>query len=158
MASSLERARAGPPAMRELCHSLEDADASRKPGVGKLSIVEHVCHLIDMERDVFGVRLRRVIEEDDAVLDPLNMDHFVDEERSSGQLLPGLLDEWEQQRADNVTFVESTGPEQWVRESTQPGKGKVTFTQMVETWSRHDAEHLRQVEIIALNCRERNLG
>ena len=54
-------ATSGPARLRELCDGLDPKDCVRKPGVGKLSLFEHVRHLLDMERDVFGPRLRRVL-------------------------------------------------------------------------------------------------
>ena len=65
---SVERARGGPAVLRELCSGLDPADTTRKPGVGKLSIIEHACHLLEMETDVFGARIRTVLEGETASL------------------------------------------------------------------------------------------
>ena len=42
---SLANAKAGPPRVRELCEGLEAKDCARKPGVGKLSLFEHVWQI-----------------------------------------------------------------------------------------------------------------
>ena len=68
-----------------------------------------------------------------------------------------LLDAWEEARNANVALVEGTAPEDWSRSVQHPDLGATTFGGVVERWARHDADHLRQVEIIARNSLERNL-
>jgi len=152
----LERTRRGAAAFDELTRGLSDDDVARKPGVGKLSILEHLVHMLDMERDVFGVRLRRVLEEDDPKLEPVDQEHYVDETRYAGRTFRQMFDEWENLRRANVELVETTGPADWKRPVRHPDLGKATFADVVNRWSRHDADHLRQIEIIARNCRERS--
>jgi hypothetical protein len=156
VAGCLDRARAGPAAIGELCAGLGDEDHRRKPGIGKLSLFEHMCHMLDMERDVFGVRLRRVIEEDDPKLDPVEQEHYVDDDRYADRTFQQLFDEWVTLRRANVELVEATGPAQWKRPVRHPDLGNATFADVVNRWSRHDTDHLRQIEILARNCRERH--
>jgi hypothetical protein len=157
LADCVARALAGPARLRELCGQLDEAAATRKPGRGKLSAIEHVCHLFDMERDVFGVRLRRVLNESSPRLAPVSMDHFVEESRWRGRTLADLAAEWEVERRVNIELVAAAEPEDFERVALQPDVGRITFLQIARQWARHDREHLRQLEIIALNSRERNL-
>jgi hypothetical protein len=156
IAACLERARTGPEVLRECCRDLTDEDYRRKPGVGKLSLLEHMTHMLDMERDVFGVRLRRVLEEQNPKLEPVDQEHYVDESRYAGRTFDQVFDEWETLRRANVELVERTGPAEWARPVRHPDLGNATFADVVHRWSRHDADHLRQIEIIARNCRERS--
>ena len=153
----LERTRAAPAALGDACRGLSEEDYRRKPGVGKLSILEHMTHLLDMERDVFGVRLRRVLEEENPKLEPVDQEHYVDESRYAGRTFQNIFDEWEKLRRANVELVEPTGEADWARPVRHPDLGNATFADVVNRWSRHDSDHLRQIEIIARNCRERNL-
>jgi hypothetical protein len=153
----LERTRAGPAGLADACRGLDDEDFRRKPGVGKLSILEHMSHMLDMERDVFGVRLRRVLEEENPKLDPVDQEHYVEEARYAGRTFQELFDEWEKLRRANVELVETTGPADWGRPVRHPDLGEATFADVVNRWSRHDGDHLRQIDIIARNCRERNV-
>ena len=154
--SCLERSRSGPGVLAETCRGLSDEDYRRKPGAGKLSILEHMAHMLDMERDVFSVRIRRVLEEDNPKLDPVDQEHFVDETRYAGRSFDNLYDEWTELRRANVDLVDGTDASQWPRPVRHPDLGNATFADVVHRWSRHDADHLRQIEIIARNCRERN--
>jgi len=155
---SIEAAREGPPRLRALCDGLDSKDCARKPGVGKLSLFEHVWHLLDMERDVFGPRLRQVLAEDDPVLAPLDVEeHPVRDEDDLNHELREIVAAWETARAENVKLVESTGTGEWVRPLLHPLIGKATFLDLVRRWGRHDGDHLRQIEILSLNMRERNL-
>lgn len=153
----IAQALAGPVRLREICGELDDAAAIRKPGQGKLSAIEHLCHLHDMERDVFGVRLRRVLNESSPRLAPVSMDHHVEESRWRGRAFADLVAEWEAVRRSNIEIVAAAGSDDFERVALQPDVGRITFLQIVRQWARHDREHLRQLEIIALNSRERNL-
>jgi hypothetical protein len=152
----LDRAAAGPPAVRESCTGLTEEDARWKPGVGKLSVIEHLQHMADMEREVFGVRIRRVLTEDNPRLDPVDQDHLVEEDRIRDRPWADVLEEWAALRAENLRVVEQTTEAEWKRPVRHPELGdKSTFADVVARWSRHDGDHLRQIEILARNCRER---
>jgi len=156
--AALAAARAAPARVHAASRGLDEPDARRKPGVGKLSLFEHMAHLLDMEREVFGVRLRRVLAEEHPRLEPVDQEHLVDTTRWGDRTFASLLGDWEHERAVNLSLVEGTGPEQWARTCRHPDLGPgATFADLVERWARHDAEHLRQMEIVAMNCRERNL-
>ncbi len=155
LSGAVEAARAGPARVRELCAGLSDADFRWKPGVGKLSLVEHLVHMVEMERSVFGVRLRRILAEDDPRLEPLDESHFIEEELLLRHAPADLLDAWEDCRRGNVDLVTSAAPEQWERPVQHPDLGKTTFRGVVGRWTRHDLDHVRQIEIIALNMQER---
>lgn len=157
--SCIDRALAGPPAVQDACRGLSEEDLRRKPGVGKLSILEHLQHLLEMEREVFAVRIRRVLAEDNPRLEPVDQDHLVDEERLKGRTWEDVVEEWERLRRENAAIVEATSEAEWRRPVRHPDLGdKSTFADVVGRWSRHDADHLRQIDILARNCRERNLG
>jgi hypothetical protein len=66
-----------------------------------------------------------------------------------------VIDAWAVARQDNVDLVASTTSDQWSRPVNHPDLGRATFADVVDRWSRHDMDHLRQVEIIALNAGER---
>lgn len=155
---SIEMAEAGPQRLRELWEGLEDRDCLRKPGVGKLSLAEHLWHLRDMECQVFGPRMRRVLEEDDPTLEPLDVEeHEARDRGQTSETLAQIVAQWEAARRANVELVRATTPEQWERPVHHPLIGRARFVDLVRRWGRHDAEHLRQIEILARNCRERNL-
>jgi len=158
VAVSLAATAAGPPRLRELCAGLDDRDCLRKPGVGKLSLAEHLWHLRDMERDVFGPRMRQVLAENDPTLVPLDVEEHEDRDlEPATESLADVVAAWAEARAENIALVEGTTPEQWERPLLHPLIGRARFIDLVRRWGRHDAEHLRQIEILALNCRERNL-
>jgi hypothetical protein len=155
---SIEAAAAGPAKLHELCDGLDPKDCVRKPGVGKLSLFQHVLHLLEMERDVFGPRIRRVLAEDNPVLQPIDIEeHEVHDEDAPERDLAAVIDAWVAARTETVALVESTTAEQWQRPLMHPLIGKATLLDLIRRWGRHDGDHLRQIEILSLNVRERNL-
>ena len=86
------------------------------------------------------------------------MDHYVDEAGWRDRSFLEIVAEWETHRNANIELVEATGPEEWARAAQQPEVGETSFLDLVKQWARHDREHLRQLQIIALNVRERPAG
>ena len=52
--------------------ALSPAEARRRPAAGGFSLVENVWHLADLEREGFGLRIRRILSESNPAL--LNFD------------------------------------------------------------------------------------
>lgn len=157
VAEALDTARQGPPRLRDLCADLSDDDARRKPGVGKLSALEHVMHMLGMERDVFAHRMHLTLGEDCPRVDPVIGDYFAEADVWAERSLSQTIEEFTRRRAANVALVEGTGPEEWERAWLHPEGKRREFVDLVREWAGHDEEHLRQLEILARNSKERNL-
>lgn len=157
IAAALERARRGPPRLRSLCADLGADDAARKPGVGKLSVMEHVTHMLGMERDVFAHRMHQTLDQESPRVQRVVGDYFAEADLVEARSLADSIDEYTRRRAANVALVEGTGPEQWERPWLHPDGRKRTLLDLVHEWANHDDEHLRQIQILARNAEERNL-
>ncbi len=131
--------------------------ASRKPGVGKLSVIEHVRHMLGMEQKIFAPRLEQVLRDSDPTLAPVQGDPYTEPNSSRPRGLAELVEGFEDQRRENLRLVGLASDEDWARNYTLSGHGRDDFAGLVERWSRHDDDHLTQIEIIVRNCEERNL-
>ena len=90
-------------------------------------------------------------------LEPLGEQHAIAPGLIAGQSFEAILLAWEAARQANVALVETTDEDQWTRRMMHPELGEATFVALVLRWCRHDAEHLRQIEILARNSQERDL-
>lgn len=62
-AESIERLSAMPEFLDAALVAAGPEDLLSRPGEGEFSLVEHACHLRDLEREGYGLRLRRMLEE-----------------------------------------------------------------------------------------------
>ncbi|MCA1612335.1 MAG: DinB family protein [Acidobacteria bacterium] len=66
-----------PPLMARAARGLPASDARRRPAAGGFSLTENVWHLADLEREGFGVRIRRILCEDEPTLSNFDGDRGV---------------------------------------------------------------------------------
>src|SRR5258706_4626201 len=121
LAPTLE-ALAGMPAwLREHVARLPEEQTRRKPRAGGFSLVENVWHLADFEREGFGIRIRRVVGEDNPHLPDFDGEAVARErkylERDPAEGLAGF----ESARAANLPRLPQPPPDKWSRNPTQDG-------------------------------------
>ena len=120
------------------------------PGPGDtFSPVEQCWHLADLEREGFGVRIRRLLAEDDPRLPDFDGARAAQERGYKGRSLEEGLVSFREARAANVTLLRSLGPDSagWSRQGTQEGVGRVALGDIPDRMAQHDAVH--RAEILA---------
>ena len=114
-----------PDAVRRLTAELS-ADAARvKPTANEFSALEQVCHLRDIEREGYGVRLRRLLAEDG----------------------PTLAD-FTAARRENVARARALTSVELARTGTLEGVGEITTARLLEMIRAHDEEHLTELDAL----------
>lgn len=114
-----------------------------KPGAGKWSAAEIVCHLADCEL-VFAFRLRQTLAEDAPVIQPFDQEKWA-------LTYPGLsaeqaLEVFTAVRKWNLLLIDIALPAAAERPVTHPDRGTMTFLTLVETMAGHDLNHLLQLQ------------
>ena len=114
-----------------------------KPGTGKWSAAEIVCHLADCEL-VFAFRLRQTLAEDGPMIQPFDQEKWA-------ATYPGLsaeqaLEVFAAVRKWNLLLIEIALPAAAERPVTHPERGTMTFLTLVETMAGHDLNHLLQLQ------------
>lgn len=110
------------------------------------ALVEHACHLADLEEEAFGVRIARLIEEEQPLLRDFPGDAIARERRYlDHDPLPAI----ERFRAARIANEERlrNAPD-WQRRGTQEGVGEVTLARVAEMMEQHDVAHAN--ELVAL--------
>lgn len=120
-------------------------------------MLEHVTHMLGMERDVFAHRMHQTLDQESPRVQRVIGDYFAEADMVEARSLEDSIDEYTRRRAANVALVEGTGPEQWERAWLHPDGRKRTLLDLIQEWATHDDEHLRQIQILARNAEERNL-
>jgi len=126
---------------------------ARPPGGGWCAL-EVLCHVRDVEGDVYAGRLRQLLDPGPA--QPLvlagagDMDRrnaqWADERRYREADPAAALAAFARARGENLARLESLGPVDWTRGAIHPARGPITLYEQVERFAEHDLAHLRQLE------------
>ena len=138
-----------PDAVRRLTDELS-ADAARvKPTANEFSALEQVCHLRDIEREGYGVRLRRLLAEDDPALADINGAQLAIERNYQQQDLAAALTDFTQARRENVARARALTSVELARTGTLEGVGQINTARLLEMMRAHDEEHLAELNALA---------
>lgn len=114
----------------------------RAPAPGEWSACNCLRHLLDTERDVFGVRLRAFLAgQDIPAFDPDTEGHDYGD-RTAFQ----LADDFARYRSENLAVLEQVGVLDLARTVQHSELGAVTLAQLLQEWAAHDLMHTVQAE------------
>jgi hypothetical protein len=133
----IERFDAGPRHFRAALLKLPPAALQWRPGPGKWSAHEIVCHCADSET-VSGTRIRYLVGQDRPAIQGYDQDQWAVRFDYHSLPIEGALKQIEQVRAWTGDFVRRLPESAWTREGTHTESGRYT----AETWLRTYAEHL----------------
>jgi cysteinylglycine-S-conjugate dipeptidase len=136
-----------PARLQALLHGI-DSDRTRvKPGASEWALVEHLCHLRDIECDGYSVRIAQLIDEDDPLLRDLDGDALAVQRKYIEDDAQDALRKFAEARAKSVSLLQRAGD--FTREGTMENAGRVSLARLVEMMHEHDAGHLRDIEVLA---------
>ena len=137
-------------AMKTFLHEAFESltpEQAQTPGLGgSFSPVEQVWHLADLEREGFGLRIRRLQTEANPHLPDFDGTKIAHERNYRSLSLPAGLRDFEAAREANIHALKALPPEAWVRSGTQDGVGAVSLCDMPTFMHQHDQAHIAEIE------------
>jgi hypothetical protein len=143
-----------PEAVRRFGEGLAAEELRWKPGGEKFSLLEHVCHLRDIEREGYGRRIEKLLNESQPLLTDIDGRRLAEERRYNEQDFAAGLREFDRARQDNVRAIKGLSAEQLNRVGVFEGAGAVTLGSLILMMYEHDREHRKELG----DLRERLLG
>jgi DinB superfamily len=141
----LQQLGAMPNALDEAFGRLSPTDA-RIEGADGFSPVEQCWHLADLERDGYGVRIRRLLTEDEPVLPDFDGERVARERDYKSLSLSDGLAAFRLARAENLAALRRASDREWERRGTQDGVGPVGLCDVPAMMAEHDAAHRAEIE------------
>ena len=136
-----------PNELDHLLAPLSDEDLRWHPIPNKWSIGEIVAHLRDVEREVFQVRLRRALLEDDPTFELWDQNRAAWDRQYNDLDHRAAAREFAEARGGTVELLAGVPLESWHRSGTHPERGALTVEEMVSRQVRnHDVSHLIQIK------------
>jgi hypothetical protein len=126
--------------------SVSEEEAARQGPDETFAPVEQCWHLADLEREGFGARIRRLLDEEEPFLPDFDGARLARERDYRSRSLAEGLAAFRAEREKNLALLRAVGPEQWSRAGTQEGVGPVALCDLPHMMAEHDASHRAEIE------------
>ncbi len=136
-----------PDLIEEALQGLSDDELRRRPSPDEWSALEVCCHLRDSAEEG-GVRVRRLVEEQDPVLEPYDQEAWARERNYQGDDIRRLRIALRAFWGGLAYQLEGLSDQQWERGGTHPETGPVTVRTCAEDEVAHAQAHLEQMRAI----------
>jgi hypothetical protein len=144
----IDKLRAFPAELRALLATAPHTRLRQRAADGTFALIEQAWHLADLEAEGYGIRIEKMLAEDDPQLPDFKGDVVAEERRYLELELEPALAKFEEARARNVARIEALTEEQMQRGGEQEGVGRVTVARVVEMMAGHDAGHAAEVRAL----------
>ena len=121
--------------------ALSPAEARRRPAAGGFSLVENVWHLADLEREGYGLRIRRILSESNPALLNFDGDRMARERSYQERDVDRGIVLFARARAQNLEALRKLSRADWKRSGSQEGVGCVGLDDMPRMMAEHDRSH-----------------
>ncbi len=113
------------------------------------SALEQVCHLRDIERDGYHVRIQRMLDESNPSLESLDSYEIAREGRYESADLEAALAAFRSARAVTVARLRSVSDVQLARAGEFAEYGRLTLRALIHYLRSHDQQHLAGIQWLA---------
>lgn len=144
----IDKLRAFPDELRNVLVSAPQDRLRIRAKDGTFALIEQAWHLADLEAEGYGLRIRRMLEEDDPELPDFRGDVIAEERNYLGLDVEPALEKFARARAENVARIASLTEEQLQRAGRLEGVGRVTIARLVEMMAEHDAGHAAELHAL----------
>jgi hypothetical protein len=147
LAGSIDRL-AAMPEFLETAIEVVTADQLRfKPAPDVFSLLEHACHLRDLEREGYVVRVRRMIAEKNPALEPFDGGAVAQARDYMAQDAKIAAQEFAAARRETTGLLAALTEQDLAREASFDGE-RITFGDLVAMMVEHDQGHRDEIEVL----------
>ena len=141
-----------PRTLKSLAEKLDDDQLRFQPASDVFSLLENVCHLRDLEREAYGVRITRILNEDAPALRDFDGARIAAERNYNADDFSKALEAFTEARQQNVAKLRTCDATALSRKANLEAVGSITLARLAIMMSEHDADHLQEISYL-LNAR-----
>lgn len=108
----------------------------------KLTAIEQVCHVRDIEVLGYHIRFRRTLNELNPTLVSLDTEALARDRSYASQSAEAALSEFREARSQTLSLISSFSPDQLHRTAAFEGYGQLSLQSLVHYLCSHDQQHL----------------
>ena len=144
MPESIERLEEMPAFLEAALDAVPDDELTSRPSAGEFSLTEQACHLRDLEREGYLVRVRRMLAEREPALEPFDGGAVAAARDYPRQDAFAAAREFAAARAESLALIARLTPEELAREG-RFGEQRVCFADVIAMMVAHDGEHREEM-------------
>jgi hypothetical protein len=134
-----------PVVIERMVNGLTDEDRRFRPPGVEFSVLENVCHLLDIEREGYAERIDRLLKEDAPVLADIDGGRLARERDYNSRKMEAALEAFASARAGNIGIVMSLTSDQLEREGVLETVGPITLAELLRMMHAHDTSHRKDI-------------
>jgi len=142
---TLERLGAMPAFVEAALHEAGEENLGLRPSGDTFALVEQACHLRDLEREGYLVRVRRMLAESEPALEPFDGGAIAAARDYPSQDARRAAREFAAARHELTRLIAPLTPQQLRLEGTFGGR-RVCFADVIAMMVEHDAGHRAEIE------------
>lgn len=128
----------------EVCHKSTESQSKDNEGWSAHQLAFHVR---DIEREVYGMRIRKTLNEDNPTFKNFDPDHWMESHYRRDEPLDKILDEFQERIKETADLLSAAPQEVWSRLSRHEALGSgLTLQLWVERSLAHIEEHLESLK------------
>lgn len=143
-----------PRLIRQLADDLGGNEVTWKPSQEKWSVLEHVCHLKDIEEEGYTARIEKLLRETQPFLADIDGDKLARERSYNSQDFDATLRAFALTRAENARAIKDLTLDQLNRSGIFENTGPVTLGSLLLMMRDHDGGHLQDISDLREQLRE----
>jgi hypothetical protein len=132
-----------PEIVQQLVTDLAEGGLHWKLSEKEFSVLEHVCHLRDIEQEGYMARIGKLLSEIQPFLPDIDGDKLAQERDYKSQKLDAALHAFKSARKDNVRTIRNLSLEQLNCSGTFENVGAITLEGLLLMMREHDEDHLQ---------------
>ena len=144
---ALKRLGETPAILRDAVAGATPAQLRRRPNAESFCLLEHACHLRDLEREGYAVRLGRMLDEDMPTLQGFEGDVIARERDYMSQDAHGAAAQFAQSRAAFLERARSLTGDEMSRTASFMGR-TITVCDLLAMMVEHDRGHREEIEAL----------
>lgn len=144
-AQAIERIAAMPAFLEAAIHEAGDENLAARPSDDEFSLTEHACHLRDLEREGYLVRVRRILAEEGPELEGFDGTALAKARNYPGQDPREAARDFAAARRELLAVLGQLEAEAFRREARFGGR-RITLADLVTLIDAHDGEHRAEIE------------
>ena len=141
-----DRLAAMPRLLQACAERLPREEWTRQPSAGVFSLVEHCCHLRDLEEEGYTLRLRRMLRENGPVLEDFDGAAVAAGRGYPAQDLTKAAQAFAEARSRNLLLLAGLDRDALARTARFGEHGTITVVRLAELMAEHDDSHRTEVE------------
>jgi hypothetical protein len=147
-AALIDRLQRFPARVAALIEGIPASRHGQRPPSGGFSLTEHLCHLRDLEREGFLLRIRRIVDEDMPELQEIDGTTLAEERDYQAQDPGEAWQGWRAAREETVAALRRALPAHAQRTGIFGGFGVITLQALAEGIAGHDEQHWAELSAL----------